>query len=150
MNKKSIVTLPALKRAIKVMKITVLLLCVCLSQAIASSYAQTTSLSVSAKNETLESILKKIEKQAFMHAHNLTKITLPDGLETIGDEAFDGCRFKKAIVLPASIKSIGKKAFYGYSYYGSGTLGAYFLGAAPQIVGTLNANCSFPSDWTLF
>ncbi len=41
MNKKSIVTLPALKRAIKVMKITVFLLCVCLSQAIASSYAQT-------------------------------------------------------------------------------------------------------------
>lgn len=98
----------------------------------------------------LPSTLKKIEEQAFMHAHNLTKITLPDGLETIGDEAFDGCRFKKAIVLPASIKSIGKKAFYGYSYYGSGTLGAYFLGAAPQIVGTLNANCSFPSDWTLF
>lgn len=98
----------------------------------------------------LPSTLKKIEKQAFMYAHNLTKITLPDGLETIGDEAFSGCRFKKAIVLPASIKSIGKKAFYGYSYYGSGTLGAYFLGAAPQIVGTLNANCSFPSDWTLF
>lgn len=98
----------------------------------------------------LPSTLKKIEKQAFMYAHNLTKITLPDGLETIGDEAFSGCRFKKAIVLPASIKSIGKKAFYGYSYYGSGTLGAYFLGAAPQIVGTGNANCSFPSDWTLF
>ena len=98
----------------------------------------------------LPSTLKKIEKQAFMYAHNLTKITLPDGLETIGDEAFHGCRFKKAIVLPASIKSIGKKAFYGYSYYGSGTLGAYFLGDAPQLVGTLNANCSFPSDWTLF
>ena len=98
----------------------------------------------------LPSTLKKIEKQAFMYAHNLTKITLPDGLETIGDEAFSGCRFKKAIVLPASIKSIGKKAFYGYSYYGSGTLGAYFLGAAPQIVGTGNANCSFPADWTLY
>ena len=26
----------------------------------------------------------------------------------------------------------------------------YFLGAAPQLVGTGNANCSFPSDWTLF
>ena len=98
----------------------------------------------------LPSTLKKIEKQAFMYAHNLTKITLTDGLETIGDEAFGGCRFKKAIVLPASVKSIGKKAFYGYSYYGSNTLGVYFLGAAPQIVGTLNANCSFPSDWTLF
>lgn len=97
----------------------------------------------------LPSTLRKIEKQAFMYAHNLTKITLPDGLETIGDEAFDGCYFKKAIVLPASIKSIGKKAFHRYSYY-SGTLGAYFLGAAPQIVGTLNANCSFPSDWMLY
>ena len=99
---------------------------------------------------SLPSTLKKIEKQAFMYAFDLTKITLPDGLETIGDEAFEGCRFKKAIVLPASIKSIGKKAFYGYSYYGSGTVGAYFLGDAPQLVGTLNANCSFPSDWTLF
>ncbi len=97
----------------------------------------------------LPSTLKKIEKQAFMYAHNLTKITLPDGLETIGDEAFDGCYFKKAIVLPASIKSIGKKAFHRYSYY-SDTLGAYFLGDAPQIVGTLNANCSFPSDWMLY
>lgn len=97
----------------------------------------------------LPSTLRKIEKQAFMYAHNLTKITLPDGLETIGDEAFDGCYFKKAIVLPASIKSIGKKALHRYSYY-SDTLGAYFLGDAPQIVGTLNANCSFPSDWMLY
>ena len=97
----------------------------------------------------LPSTLKKIGKQAF-HLAGLTKITLLNGLETIGNEAFDGCRLKKAIVLPASIKSIGKKAFYGYSYYGSGTLGAYFLGAAPQLVGKLNANCSFPSDWTLY
>ena len=99
------------------------------------------------------STLKKIGKQAFCLTFGLTNystITFPNGLETIGDEAFDGCRFKKAIVLPASIKSIGKKAFYGYSYYGSGTLGAYFLGAAPQLVGTGNANCSFPADWTLF
>ena len=59
----------------------------------------------------LPSTLKKIEKQAFMYAHNLTKITLPDGLETIGDEAFSGCHLKNAVVLPASIKSIGKKAF---------------------------------------
>lgn len=71
-------------------------------------------------------------------------------METIGDEAFDCWNVNKAIVIPASVKSIGKNAFRRYSYYGSGTLGAYFLGAAPQIVGTGNANCSFPSDWTLF
>ena len=95
------------------------------------------------------STLKKIGKQAFQFA-GLTKITLPNGLETIGDEAFDCWNVNKAIVIPASVKSIGKNAFRRYSYYGSGTLGAYFLGAAPQIVGTGNANCSFPSDWTLF
>lgn len=102
----------------------------------------------------LPSTLKKIEKQAFMYAYNLTKITLPDGLETIGDEAFNGCHPRNAVVLPASIKSIGKKAFDRdgaiYGNLNEIPVGAYFLGAAPQIVGTLNANCSFPSDWTLF
>lgn len=56
----------------------------------------------------------------------------------------------KTVVIGDSITKIGKEAFCGYSYYGSGTLGAYFLGAAPQLVGTVNANCSFPSDWTLY
>lgn len=98
---------------------------------------------------SLPSTLKKIGKQAFQFA-GLTKITLPNGLETIGDEAFDCWNVNKAIVIPASVKSIGKNAFRRYSYYGSGTLGVYFLGDAPQLVGTLNANCSFPSDWTLF
>lgn len=56
----------------------------------------------------------------------------------------------KTVVIGDSITKIGKEAFYGYSYYGSGTLGAYFLGAAPQLVGKLNANRSFPSDWTLY
>lgn len=102
----------------------------------------------------LPSTLKKIEKQAFMYAHNLTKITLPDGLETIGDEAFSGCHPRNAVVLPASIKSIGKKAFDRdgaiYGNLNEIPVGAYFLGDAPQIVGTGNANCSFPSDWTLY
>lgn len=102
----------------------------------------------------LPSTLKKIEKQAFMHAHNLTKITLPDGLETIGDEAFSGCHPRNAVVLSASIKSIGKKAFDRdgaiYGNLNEIPVGAYFLGDAPQIVGTGNANCSFPSDWTLY
>lgn len=99
------------------------------------------------------STLKKIGREAFYNCFGYLDnrtITFPDGLEVIGDEAFGFCYFKKAIVLPASIKSIGKKAFYGYSYYGSNTLGVYFLGAPPKIVETLNANCSFPSDWTLF
>lgn len=102
------------------------------------------------------STLKKIGKQAFYWTFGLTNIstiTFPEGLEVIGDEAFASCYFKNAIVLPASIKSIGKKAFDGYWSSGKRNdipIGVYFLGAAPQLVGTLNANCSFPSDWTLF
>lgn len=102
------------------------------------------------------STLKKIGKEAFYNCFryldNCT-ITFSDGLEVIGDEAFADCYFKNAMILPASIKSIGKKVFDGYRYSGKRNdipIGAYFLGAAPQIVGTLNANCSFPSDWTLF
>lgn len=102
------------------------------------------------------STLKKIGKQAFYLTFGLTNystITFPNGLEVIEDEAFDSCYFKNAVVLPASIKSIGKKVFDGYQYSGKRNdipIGVYFLGDAPQIVGTGNANCSFPSDWTLY
>lgn len=102
------------------------------------------------------STLKKIGKQAFCLTFGLTNystITFPNGLEVIEDEAFDSCYFKNAVVLPASIKSIGKKVFDGYRYSGKRNdipIGVYFLGDAPQLVGTLNANCSFPSDWTLY
>lgn len=102
------------------------------------------------------STLKKIGKQAFYLTFGLTNystITFPNGLEVIEDEAFDSCYFKNAVVLPASIKSIGKKVFDGYRYSGKRNdipIGVYFLGAAPQLVGTGNANCSFPSDWTLY
>lgn len=97
------------------------------------------------------STLKKIGKEAFYFSLNF-KIAFPDGLEVIEDEAFALCNVKSAVILPASIKSIGKKAFdsdWSYGKHNDIPLGAYFLGAAPQLVGTGNANCSFPSDWTL-
>ena len=97
------------------------------------------------------STLKKIGKEAFYFSLNC-KIAFPDGLEVIEDEAFVLCNVKSAVILPASIKSIGKKAFdsdWSYGKHNDIPLGAYFLGAAPQLVGTGNANCSFPSDWTL-
>ena len=54
MNNQRIVVSVNLKRTIKIMKLTVLMLVVCLSQMVAATYAQTTKLSVSVKNETLE------------------------------------------------------------------------------------------------
>ena len=57
------------------MKLTVLMLTVCLSGVFASTYAQTATLNVSAKNETLENVLKQIEKQSeFLFFYNLEDI----------------------------------------------------------------------------
>ncbi len=42
----------------------------------------------------------------------LTAVTLPDGLQSIGAEAFCNCRSVTAIDIPASVKSIGERAFY--------------------------------------
>lgn len=75
MNNQHIVIFNRLKRTIKIMKITILLLIVSLSQAFAATYAQTATLSISAKNETLESVLKKIEKQTeFLFFYNVADV----------------------------------------------------------------------------
>ena len=75
MNNQRIVVSLNLKRTIKIMKLTVLMLAVCLSSVVASTYAQTATLNVSAKNETLEKVLKQIEKQSeFLFFYNLEEI----------------------------------------------------------------------------
>ena len=75
MNNQHIVVSVNLKRTIKIMKLTVLMLTVCLSQMVAATYAQTTKLNVSAKEETLENVLKQIEKQSeFLFFYNLEEI----------------------------------------------------------------------------
>jgi hypothetical protein len=61
MNNQRIVVSLNLKRTIKIMKLTVLMLAVCLSSVVASTYAQTATLNVSAKNETLEKVLKQMK-----------------------------------------------------------------------------------------
>ena len=43
----------------------------------------------------------------------ITYVTLPDGLTSIGDWAFDGCTFLTSITIPNSVTSIGNRAFDG-------------------------------------
>ena len=43
----------------------------------------------------------------------LTDVTLPDGLQTIGEGAFGGCTALKSVTLPAGLKEIEKNAFGG-------------------------------------
>jgi TonB-linked SusC/RagA family outer membrane protein len=63
------------------MKLTFLMLIAGLSQIVAASYAQTAVLNVSAKNETLENVLKQIEKQSeFLFFYNLDEINKDERL----------------------------------------------------------------------
>lgn len=71
MNYRSIVTLNNYKRAILI-KIKLFLLIIFLNQGV---YAQTSTLSISATNETLESVLKKIESQSeYLFFYNTNEV----------------------------------------------------------------------------
>lgn len=56
--------------------------------------------------------LKNIEKACFMLCKKLSYVQLPQGLEIIGPEAFDGCESLKRIELPDGVTTIGSAAFY--------------------------------------
>ena len=112
---------------------------------------------------TLPDSVQTIGDSAFANCTGLTgTLTLGSGLQTIGAESFAFCPFSGDLVIPDSVTEIGIRAFrvradlqpetQGTLTLGKNlrTIGVYFLGAAPQLVGTVNANCSFPSDWTLY
>jgi hypothetical protein len=52
---------------------------------------------------------------AFSGCGNVTSITIPDSVTSIGEGAFDNCSNLRSIVIPSSVTSIGKYAFYGCS-----------------------------------
>ncbi len=95
------------------------------------------------KSVTLPSTITYIGKKAFdTSSANFFQFTLPEGLETIGESAFENC-YLEEIEIPSTVTSIGSKAFYGcgdlesvYSYnptppsceanvFGSSTLNSY-------------------------
>lgn len=65
-----------------------LMLIVCLSQVVAATYAQTAKLNVSAENETLENVLKQIEKQSeFLFFYNLEEINKNEKISIVKQNA---------------------------------------------------------------
>jgi len=52
-----------------------------------------------------------VESLAFRKCRRLSRVTLPDGLQTIGDAAFSLCDSLRHIEIPSSVECIGVAAF---------------------------------------
>lgn len=89
-----------------------------------------------------------IDNYAFEGCENLAEITLPEGLEEIGEGTFGGCRSLTDIQTPKTLKEIGTLAFYGCE--GLNADGALKLNASIEKIGDfafagiLRENVSIP------
>ena len=60
---------------------------------------------------TVPSTIKRIESYAFYYSR-LKKVVLPEGLEYIGNNAFQLCNFNGTITIPSTVTYIGANAFH--------------------------------------
>ena len=56
--------------------------------------------------------VKSIGEEAFAFCENLTGITIPDSVTSIGEDAFKVCKRLVDVTIPGSVTSIGKSAFW--------------------------------------
>ena len=75
------------------------------------------------KNLTSLGSLSYYEDGVFEDCSSLKSIIIPDGVITIGYDAFRNCDALKSIVIPNNVKTIGRYAFSSCSYLKSLTIG---------------------------
>lgn len=59
--------------------------------------------------------VESIGEQAFRECTSLTAVSFPDGLTSIGSGAFFYCTSLADVYYPESLTSVGELAFYGYT-----------------------------------
>ena len=89
------------------------------------------SYSQNCSEVVLPKTIKSIGKRAFGYS-NIQRINLPEGLETIDDEAFSGCSSLELAELPSTVKHLGNKAF--------DRCGSITISALPESIETLGSS----------
>lgn len=85
------------------------------------NFAETSALSVipqsafafckSLQELHIPGYIKTIEKGAFLNCSSVSVLTLEEGLETIGDQAFQNLALEEAPALPSTVTSVGELNF---------------------------------------
>lgn len=75
-----------------------------------------------------------IGKNAFEGA-SFTEIILPSTLTTIGESAFDECYHLNAVTIPNGVTSIGSDAFWGVGIYSTGSTSFTIEATVPPTLG---------------
>lgn len=57
--------------------------------------------------------LQMIARSAFIRCSNLTSVTIPNSVTSIGNYAFEECSSLTSVTIPNSVTSIGNHAFWG-------------------------------------
>jgi hypothetical protein len=73
------------------------------------------AIGLSSTSYTIPSTVTSISERAFQYGSNLTSVTIPNGVLTIGGSTFYGCSLT-SIFIPASVTSIGD--IYNYTFFG--------------------------------
>jgi hypothetical protein len=73
-------------------------------------------------NVTIPNGVTSIGASAFGGCTSLTSVVIPNGVTSIGASAFGGCTSLTSVVIPNGVTSIGESAFYGCSSLKSVTI----------------------------
>lgn len=69
----------------------------------------------------------RIEDHSFVTSRGITSVTIPEGITSIGENAFSGCQITD-LVIPSTVTSIEKQAFYNCSSLTSVTIKSGSIG----------------------